>query len=63
MTKRPNKAKFTETQVSEAAAVLGGESWRMRVERIGLPQLREQLSNCGKLGGRPRKQGPKDVAE
>ena len=58
MGKKVTKQKLTETQLSEAAAVLGAASWQSRLERFGLPQLREQLSSAGKLGGRPRKQDP-----
>ena len=52
---KPAKPKFTEREVRNAGAVLGALSWQSRLKRFGLPQLREQLSSVGKLGGRPRK--------
>jgi len=57
--------KFTESELSTAASLLGAASWQSRVEKLGLPQLREKLSVAGKLGGRPRKEeeNSQDVAE
>lgn len=53
-------AKPTNREVRNAGAVLGARSWRSRVKKFGLPQLRKNLSRVGKLGGRPRKQDPQD---
>ena len=61
MATRRGKPKFTGQQVSNAAVVLGIRSWLVRLERFGLPTLREQLSSAGKLGGRPKKQEPQEV--
>jgi hypothetical protein len=56
MIKKINNIQFTERQLREAAVVLGAASWQARVEKVGLPRLREQFSTFGKLGGRPRKE-------
>ena len=40
--------------VTAAASILGKLSWSKRRARFNPEELREQLSDAGKLGGRPR---------
>ena len=45
----------SKTARSEAGAVLGRRSYRVRLERFGLARLQEIARENGKKGGRPRK--------
>ena len=48
---------MTETRAarSEAASLLGRQSYRVRVARFGIERLREIARENGKKGGRPPK--------
>jgi hypothetical protein len=45
----------TKTDVSEAARLMGRQSYRARLERFGIERLRRIARENGKLGGRPPK--------
>jgi hypothetical protein len=47
--------KESKTARSEAGAVLGRRSYRVRLEKFGIERLREIARENGKKGGRPRK--------
>ena len=40
---------------SQAARILGQQSYRARLQRLGIERLREIARENGKNGGRPRK--------
>lgn len=46
---------ITKTDRSEAARILGRQSYRARLARFGIERLREIARENGKNGGRPRK--------
>jgi hypothetical protein len=46
----------TESARSEAARLLGRQSYRARLERLGIERLRQIARENGRLGGRPRKE-------
>jgi len=41
---------------SEAAQLLGRQSYRVRLQRFGIERLRQIARENGKKGGRPRKE-------
>jgi hypothetical protein len=45
----------TKDQRSEAARILGRQSYRARLDRFGIERLRAIARENGKLGGRPPK--------
>jgi hypothetical protein len=45
----------TKTARSEAARLLGRQSYRKRLERLGIERIREIARENGKNGGRPPK--------
>lgn len=46
---------MAKKQLSEAASLLGKRSYRARLQRLGIEQLRAIARENGKLGGRPAK--------
>lgn len=46
----------TKAVRSEAARLLGRQSYRKRLERFGIERLRQIARANGKKGGRPRKE-------
>ena len=48
---------------SEAASLLGRQSYRARLERFGLARLQAIARENGKKGGRPRKDEAKREAQ
>lgn len=48
---------------SNAASVLGKRSYKARLQRFGIERLREIARENGKLGGRPKGTGEKQLAK
>ena len=47
----------SKTARSEAARLMGRQSYRVRLERLGLARLQEIARENGKKGGRPKGSG------
>jgi len=48
---------------SQAASLMGKRSYKARVERLGIERLQEIARENGKLGGRPKGTGKKQLAK
>ncbi len=51
-----------ETAASQAASLMGKRSYKARLERLGIERLQEIARENGKLGGRPKGTGKKQLA-
>jgi|HubBroStandDraft_6_1064221.scaffolds.fasta_scaffold9637596_1 hypothetical protein len=52
-----------EAAASEAASLMGKRSYKARLERFGIERLQEIARENGKLGGRPKGNGKKQLAK
>jgi hypothetical protein len=52
-----------KSAASEAASLMGKRSYKARVERLGIERLQEIARENGKLGGRPKGTGKKQLAK
>jgi len=50
-----------KTAASAAASVMGKRGYKVRLERFGIERLQEIARENGKLGGRPKGTGKKQV--
>jgi hypothetical protein len=50
-----------KSAASEAASVMGKQSYKARVERLGIERIQEIARKKGKMGGRPKGTGKKAV--
>jgi hypothetical protein len=52
-----------KTSVSKAASLMGKRGYKARLERFGIERLQEIARENGKLGGRPKGTGKKQLAK
>ena len=51
------------TAISKAASLMGKRGYKARLERFGIERLQEIARENGKLGGRPKGTGKKQLAK
>ena len=52
-----------KTAASKAASLMGKRGYKARLERFGIERLQEIARENGKLGGRPKGSGKKNLTE
>jgi len=52
-----------KTAVSKAASLMGKRGYKARLEHFGIERLQEIARENGKLGGRPKGTGKKQLAK